>query len=85
MHEVHDHRIRLELNDRREAAREEMVCAYNQFKLVYIGRPMSKLRRRQPDFRVDSNSVSLVRSGLCTFKPDVLVLWPSWRVTKQTL
>ena len=45
-------------SQRRDAIKEEMVCACNRFKLAYIGRPMSKLRRLKADFRVDPNSVS---------------------------
>merc|ERR1712036_73386 len=31
---------------RKEAVREEMICAKRRFKFVYVGRSMSRLRRQ---------------------------------------
>merc|ERR1712072_1021954 len=31
---------------RREAVKEEIICAKRRFKFVYVGRSMSKLRRQ---------------------------------------
>merc|ERR1712226_616872 len=33
-------------SNRREAVKDEMICAINRFKLVYVGRSISKLRRQ---------------------------------------